>query len=90
MEDKDSLVRARGLPCTAGASSAAHALPTTTTLHCAQDFTHFVAGAFKRTKRQARQYMNRKAGFNRPLPPEATGKRQQVFISRKDKANLGN
>lgn len=36
------------------------------------------AGAvFKRSLRQARQYMNRKGGFNRPLPTEVTGKRQQ-------------
>jgi len=30
----------------------------------------------KNTKRQARQYMNRKGGFNRPLPAEVTGQRQ--------------
>ena len=27
------------------------------------------------TKRTARQYMNRKAGFNKPLPPEKTGEK---------------
>lgn len=27
------------------------------------------------TKRRARQYMNRKRGFNRPLPSEKTGER---------------
>jgi len=32
------------------------------------------AGAVKiQTKRSARQYMNRKGGFNRPLPAEVTG-----------------
>lgn len=34
------------------------------------------AGAVKvKSKRQARQYMNRKGGFNRPLPAEVTGQR---------------
>lgn len=32
----------------------------------------------QKTKRQARQYMNRKGGFNRPLPAEVTGQRQNV------------
>ena len=32
----------------------------------------------KKTKRQARQYMNRKGGFNRPLPAEKTGQRQNM------------
>jgi len=32
----------------------------------------------KKTKRQARQYMNRKGGFNRPLPAEVTGQRQNM------------
>lgn len=32
-----------------------------------------VSAVRKSTKRQARQYMNRKAGFNRPLPAERTG-----------------
>ncbi|WZN60820.1 U4/U6.U5 small nuclear ribonucleoprotein [Chloropicon roscoffensis] len=33
-------------------------------------------GAVKvRSTRQARQYMNRKGGFNRPLPAEMTGQK---------------
>ena len=34
------------------------------------------AGAVKvASKRRARQYMNRRGGFNRPLPAEKTGER---------------
>lgn len=34
------------------------------------------AGAVKtETKRTARQYMNRRGGFNRPLPQEVSGKK---------------
>ena len=34
------------------------------------------AGAVKvSSKRRARQYMNRRGGFNRPLPAEKTGER---------------
>lgn len=34
------------------------------------------AGAIRaKSLRQARQYMNRKGGFNRPLPAERTGKK---------------
>lgn len=32
-----------------------------------------VSAARKRSTRQGRQYMNRKSGFNRPLPAERTG-----------------
>jgi len=31
-----------------------------------------VSGVFKKTKREARQYMNRPGGFNKPLPSEKT------------------
>lgn len=34
-----------------------------------------VGDAMVKTKRQARQYMNRRGGFNRPLPSEKTGQR---------------
>eukprot|EP00963_Diacronema_lutheri_P012258 scaffold1681_cov332-Pavlova_lutheri.AAC.18 len=34
-----------------------------------------VGDAMVKTKRQARQYMNRRGGFNRPLPAEKTGQR---------------
>jgi U4/U6.U5 tri-snRNP-associated protein 3 len=34
-----------------------------------------VSGYKIKTKRSARQYMNRKGGFNRPLPAEKTGER---------------
>lgn len=34
-----------------------------------------VGDAMVRTKRQARQYMNRRGGFNRPLPSEKSGQR---------------
>ena len=34
-----------------------------------------VSGVLVKTKRQARQYMNRRGGFNRPLPAEVTGKK---------------
>jgi len=34
------------------------------------------AGAVKvKSKRRARQYMNRRGGFNKPLPAEVTGKK---------------
>ncbi len=35
-----------------------------------------VGAARKRTTRKARQYMNRPGGFNRPLPEEKTGIKQ--------------
>jgi len=31
-----------------------------------------ISGVFKKTKREARQYMNRPGGFNKPLPSEKT------------------
>ena len=31
-----------------------------------------ISGVFKKTKREARQYMNRPGGFNKPLPSEQT------------------
>jgi U4/U6.U5 tri-snRNP-associated protein 3 len=34
------------------------------------------SGVFKKSVRTARQYMNRKGGFNRALPSEVTGVRQ--------------
>ena len=34
------------------------------------------SGVFKKSVRTARQYMNRKGGFNRPLPAEVTGVKQ--------------
>ena len=34
------------------------------------------SGVFKKSVRTARQYMNRKGGFNRALPAEITGVRQ--------------
>jgi len=33
----------------------------------------------KKSKRSARQYMNRRGGFNRPLPAECTGEKVNDF-----------
>ena len=35
-----------------------------------------LSGVFKKSVRTARQYMNRKGGFNRALPAERTGEKQ--------------
>ncbi len=35
-----------------------------------------LSGVFKKSVRTARQYMNRKGGFNRALPAEVTGRKQ--------------
>jgi U4/U6.U5 tri-snRNP-associated protein 3 len=35
-----------------------------------------LSGVFKKSVRTARQYMNRKGGFNRALPAEVTGVKQ--------------
>eukprot|EP00854_Cymbomonas_tetramitiformis_P012820 gene12820-15150_t len=34
-----------------------------------------LSGVHKKSTRQARQYMNRRGGFNRPLPAEKTGEK---------------
>ena len=39
------------------------------------DATANASGVRLMTKRSARQYMNRRGGFNRPLPAERTGER---------------
>jgi U4/U6.U5 tri-snRNP-associated protein 3 len=38
-----------------------------------------VSAVHKKSKRSARQYMNRRGGFNRPLPPERTGEKVNDF-----------
>lgn len=48
---------------------------TTQGQHVDDEFSN-ASAVQKNTKRQARQYMNRKGGFNRPLPAEVTGQRQ--------------
>jgi U4/U6.U5 tri-snRNP-associated protein 3 len=36
-----------------------------------------MGAVFQKSVRRARQYMNRKGGFNRPLPKEVTGRKHQ-------------
>ena len=48
---------------------------TTQGKHVEDEFAN-ASAVQKKTKRQARQYMNRVGGFNRPLPAEVTGQRQ--------------
>ena len=38
-----------------------------------------ISAVHKKSKRSARQYMNRRGGFNRPLPPERTGEKVNDF-----------
>jgi U4/U6.U5 tri-snRNP-associated protein 3 len=41
-----------------------------------EDANANASAVFKKSVRSARQYMNRKGGFNRPLPQELTGQTQ--------------
>ncbi len=40
-----------------------------------KDPTANISGMKLKSTRQARQYMNRRGGFNRPLPAERTGEK---------------
>lgn len=64
-EEEMEMMRMMGMPVDFNTTQGKHV----------EDESANTGGIKTETKRSARQYMNRKAGFNRPLPKEVSGRR---------------